>query len=118
MREEIMEKIKVLRIDKDVIKLAKDKIASEDIIITVNTLNKQNFGRLYYSSKDGFYADGLFQGNNYLDFRDEEGYVDYFYIIITEDDLKVSIEYNMFKDYLNFEEISIDNDLIKIDVWE
>lgn len=113
-----MEKIKVLRIDKDVIKFAKEKIKSEDIVITINTLNKHNFGRLYYSAQDGFCCDGLFQGKNFLDFQEEDGYVDYFYIIITEDNLNVSIEYNMFKDYLNFEEIRIDNDLIKIEVWE
>lgn len=106
-----MEKIKVLHIDKDFINLAKRKINSENITIKIYSSDKSKIGFINYS-EDGFYFEGgFFQLYNYEDMPD------YVYVLILNDTLKLSWEFNTYKDYLDYEDITLDDSLIAIEEW-
>ena len=105
-----MEKIKVLLIDENFINLARKKVNNDNIIINIHSLDKSKTGIIYYSDEYGYEFDGLFLG--IIDPYDK------LELIISDDNIQFTAEFGLYKDFVDYERITIDSDLITIQEYE
>lgn len=118
---QIMKNIKILRIDDEFIKKAQNIVNNKNIIITIHSLDKSKTGIIYYE-EDGYsydYSNYSFDGI-FLGIVNDEPF-DYMEIIIS-DDIQFTREFSLYKGFLNYEEITIDdvlqNEYVTIEEWD
>lgn len=110
-----MKKIKVLIIDENFINLARKKVNNDNIIINIHSLDKSKTGIIYYSDEYG-YEFGLFLGIQFIDEVIDP--YDKLELIISDDNIKFTAEFDLYKDFVDYERITIDSDLITIQEYE
>lgn len=110
-----MKKIKVLRIDKNFINLARKKVNNYDIIIIIHSLDKSKTGIIYYSDEYTYEFDGLFLGVQFVDGTIDP--YDALELIISDDNIKFTAEFDLYKDFVDYERITIDDELVTIQKW-
>lgn len=111
-----MKKIKVLIIDENFINLARKKVNNDNIIINIHSLDKSKTGIIYYSDEYGYEFDGLFLGIQFIDEVIDP--YDKLELIISDDNIKFTAEFDLYKDFVDYERITIDSDLITIQEYE
>lgn len=111
-----MEKIKVLLIDENFINLARKKVNNDNIIINIHSLDKSKTGIIYYSDEYGYEFDGLFLGIQFVDEVIDP--YDKLELIISDDNIQFTAEFGLYKDFVDYERITIDSDLITIQEYE
>lgn len=110
-----MKELKVLRINTDILEeISQDR----NIDIYVYSKNRNTSGGIGYCKwdKEIEYLYGAFS--------DDEGYSNKALlkgecvILITDNNVLISYDFDKIKDYISYEEITIYNDLVNIVVWE